>query len=123
MEDLMLAMGFSHHIVELIMRCVRTVRYLVQVNKRIGEYFTPSRGLQQGDPLSPYLFLLCTEGFGALIEEEIRTKALHGIQIIRNAPTLSHLFFVDDSLIFTRATETELRHLLGILETYHAASG
>ena len=62
-------LGFCEQWVQLIMTCVTTVTYRIKVNGELSESFRPERGLRQGDPLSPYLFLLCTEGFSALLHK------------------------------------------------------
>ncbi|CAM8975355.1 unnamed protein product [Rhodiola kirilowii] len=61
LERMMLAMGFSESWVKRIMLCVETVTYKVRMNDQISETILPSRGLRQGDPISPYLFLICSE--------------------------------------------------------------
>ena len=86
-------------------------------------YIKPSRGLRQGDPLSPYLFLLCAEGLSALIRKAEREKAIRGIAICRGGPRLSHLFFADDSVIFCRASQHDGGALYAILKLYERASG
>lgn len=60
---------------------------------------TPSRGLGQGDPLSPYLFLTCADDFSALLRQAENMRDILGLKIAKNAPSISHLFFADDSMI------------------------
>lgn len=68
LESILLKLGFSIIFVRLIMKCVTSVRFSVKVNGVLLPYFTPSKGLRQGDPISPYLFLLCAEGFSSLLK-------------------------------------------------------
>jgi hypothetical protein len=67
LEKMMLQLGFAAGWVSMVMRCVRLVCFLVKLNGCTSDSFLPSRGLHQGDPLSPYLFLFCVEGFSALL--------------------------------------------------------
>ena len=65
--------------------------------------FTPNRGFQQGDPLSPYLFLLRAEGLHSLIQQAEISGSIKGVSLCSVGPKVSHLFFADDSLLFCRA--------------------
>jgi hypothetical protein len=83
----------------------------------------PGRGLRQGDPLSPYLFIICAEGLSALIRKAEGKGDVHGVKICRNAPIISHLLFADDCFLFFRASDSEAGTMKNILSTYEAASG
>ncbi|VFQ97974.1 unnamed protein product [Cuscuta campestris] len=67
----------------------------------------PTRGLRQGDPLRPYLFILCVEGLSLMLKEAERKRLIHGIRVARGAPPVTHLFFADDSLLFFKASDEE----------------
>ena len=62
LRKIMLKLGFHDTFVSLIMKCVRSVSMSIRVNGVLSECFRPSRGIGQGDPISPYLFLLCVRG-------------------------------------------------------------
>lgn len=90
-------LGFSQTVVDLISKCIRTVRFRFKVNGSCTEQVTPGRGLRQGDPISPYLFLLCAEGLSAMLQHAETTGQVRGIQIAPAAPSVNHLLFTDDS--------------------------
>jgi hypothetical protein len=94
------AMGFPHNITDTIMDCVSNVSFSILINGKPSNPFTPQRGLRQGDPLSPYLFILCANVLSGLITRAQQDEKLHGIKIAHSAPAISHLFFADDSLFF-----------------------
>lgn len=115
---ILIKMGFSALWIDRVMRCVTLVRYSFLVNGEASEVLVPHRGLRQRDPLSSYLFLLCAEGLGGLIRRAYQDKAIHGISIARRAPTITHLLFVDDCMIFARASVQEAWTIMGILKDY-----
>ena len=123
MEKLMKKMGFDDIWVQLMMKCISSTTYLVLISGESHGKITPTRGLRQGDPLSPYLFLLCIEGFHGLLRKAEIEGDIRGVSICRNGPKLTHLLFADDSLIFCRSKIEECAKLLEILATYERASG
>lgn len=88
---------FSQKWISWIMACVSSVKYSVKLNGKLLESFTPSRGLRQGDPLSPFLFLFVAGALSRLVNKAISEEGLEGVKICRRAPTISHLLFADDS--------------------------
>ena len=81
------------------------------------------RGLWQGDPLSPYFFLLVIEGLHALFTKAETAGELRGVSICAIGPRISHLLFADDSFIFCRAFITDCQKIQEILLAYEQASG
>jgi len=123
LKGMMRRLGFCEQWINLIMECVTTVTYRVKVYGELSEAFAPERGLRQGDPLSPYLFLLCAEGFSELLRNAEESGMVKGLKICHGAPSVSHLLFVDDSLILCRADRGEAQHLQSLLQLYEACSG
>lgn len=105
------------------MRCVTTVSYEVCVNGSFVGPIIPNRGLRQGDPLSPYLFLFCVEGLSNLLDNARQNNLIHGCRISPLAPDVTHLLFADDSFMFFNATTEEATRIKGILDHYAAISG
>lgn len=79
--------------------------------------------MRQGDPLSPYLFIICAEGLLALIKKAERKADLHSAKICRGAPIISHLQYADDSFLFFRATDEVSLTMKNILADVELASG
>ncbi|KAL4347013.1 hypothetical protein GQ457_17G011280 [Hibiscus cannabinus] len=115
--------GFSEIWVGLIMRCISTVSFSVRVNGSLSLTFSPERGLRQGDPLSPFLFLICTQGLSSLLMMEHNEGRLGGLCASRNGPKVNHLLFVDDSMLFIRNSTSEAQRLKHILHLYTQTSG
>lgn len=92
LRDMMMKLGFDSRWVDLVMKCVTSVKYKIRVNGDLTEEIIPERGLRQGDPISPYLFLICAEGFSALLTAAEVDGSIHGIGICRGAPSVSPAF-------------------------------
>jgi len=123
LRRMMEKMGFDSRWINLIMQCVSTVSYKIKVNGELTEEIVPTRGLRQGDPLSPYLFLICAEGFSSLLNEAERAGNLEGITICANAPCINHLLFADDSLLLLKVNEGNANYLRHVLQLYEECSG
>ena len=119
----MLEMGFCQKWIKWMMLCVTTVSYEVCLNgSSIGPIF-PRRGLRQGDPLSPYLFLLCVEGLSNSLDRAAADGRVHGCRVATSAPSITHLLFADDSFQFFKATVAETEAVKDLLNTYERYSG
>ncbi|XP_012483050.1 uncharacterized protein LOC105797658 [Gossypium raimondii] len=109
--------------VERIMRIITSVTYSIVVNGNVRDKFTPSRGLRQGDPLSPYLFLVYSEGLLTLLRFAKSSGAIKGARVVRGAPRVTHLLFADNRLIFGYATAMRALNVLKVLQSYTKCSG
>ena len=107
----------------IVRECISTVSYSILVNGEPRGDIRPSRGLRQGDPLSPYLFLLCSEGLNRMLQKAAADDSIRGFSLCKRGPKISHLFFADDSLLFCRATLSDLQVIQNILSLYETASG
>lgn len=85
--------------------------------------FKPSRGLRQGDPLSPSLFITITEVLTRLLKKEEKANVLHGVRIACAAPPISHFLFADDIMFFCMANGTKVEKLKNFLHTFAGWSG
>ena len=122
LKVIMRKLGFNERWISLVLMCISTVSYSVLINGEAKGNIVPSRGLRQGDPISPYLFLLCAEGLSAMLRKKEEQGNIKGISVSRGAPQISDLFFVDDSIVFCRATVDEGRRILKVLEDYEVKS-
>ena len=86
LKRIMLTLGFCDTFVSLIMRCVTSVSLSVRVNCVLIDSFRPSRGIRQGDPISPYLFLLCAEGLSCLLKSMGSVYLSRGVHVGIHAP-------------------------------------
>ena len=100
LQNLMVKMGFCSRWIGLIMECIRTISYSILVNGELKGLINPTRGIRQGDPLSPFLFLLCTKGLHNLITKAVKAKEINSFSLCKRSSKLTHLFSPDDNLLF-----------------------
>jgi hypothetical protein len=108
--------------VNQVMKCVTLVSYRIKVNGEYMNHIFPQR-LRQGDPLPPYLFIICAEGLSVMLQKAKMDGKIEGIRVCREAPRINHLFFTDDSLVLLQTYRNDAHELRRILQVYEQASG
>ncbi|XP_018474082.1 uncharacterized protein LOC108845359 [Raphanus sativus] len=116
-------LGFHDKFTHMILQCITTVTYSFLINDEVYGNVKPYRGIRQGDPLSPYIFILCGEVLSGLCREAERTGELQGVRVARGSPRVSHLLFADDTMFFCQSNEASCSTLMRILSDYEGASG
>ncbi|KAF7812710.1 RNA-directed DNA polymerase [Senna tora] len=110
-------------LITLIMNCIMTSKFRLLWNGGKTDEFSPTRGLRQGDPLSPYIFVLCMEKLAHLIQERVDENSWHTMRAGRSGPSISHLVFADDIILFSEATMDQAQVILQCLSSFGEASG
>ncbi|OMO60385.1 reverse transcriptase, partial [Corchorus olitorius] len=109
--------------INLIMSCVATSSLSILMNGERSEKIIPTRGLRQGDPLSPYLFILCIEYLSIMINKSCAEGHWKQIKLGRSGPRLSHLCFADDIILMGRADSTTALTMKEVLQKFCQISG
>ena len=100
LEAVLKKLGFTHCWNKLVMMCVSSVNFAVLVNGIPMGKIIPTWGIRQGDPISPYLFLICAKVLSSLLSRANGMGEMEGVPKSRRGPRLNHLFFADDGLLF-----------------------
>ena len=117
-------LGFHSKWIHWIMECIMTISYSLLVNDEPSGLIQPTRGIQQGDPLSPYIFILCMEALStALLKESDTPKTGIGIKISPQSKRIPCLLFADDCLLFCKADSTTCTKLKSVLGAFCSSSG
>lgn len=122
-KNCLLAYGFHIDWVNMVMKLITSVSYQYKVNGFASSTLIPQRGLRQGDPLSPYIFILAADALSHMINKALDQNRIQGVQLAQGGPKLTHLFFADDALLFGKATHENMYQLVEILNIYSRASG
>ncbi|WJZ94813.1 hypothetical protein VitviT2T_013639 [Vitis vinifera] len=123
---LMQKMGFGEKWLGWIKWCISTASFSVLINGTPKGFFQSSRGLRQGDPLSPYLFVIAMEVFSSFLKRAVDNGYILGCEVKgRNEGgiQISHLLFADDTLVFCQASQDQLTYLSWLLMWFEAVSG
>ena len=106
-----------------IMCCITSVKYKVLMNGEPTGNIVPGRGLRQGDPLSPFIFIVCTEALVSLLSHAESQGKITGMRVTRAGPSVFHLLFADDNLFFCKAVPRECEEVMKVVRKYGKASG
>uniref|UniRef100_A0A2N9I4J4 Reverse transcriptase domain-containing protein n=1 Tax=Fagus sylvatica TaxID=28930 RepID=A0A2N9I4J4_FAGSY len=119
-------MGFGSRWRSWIRTCISTVRFSIMVNGSPSGFFGSSRGIRQGDPLSPLLFLLVMEVLSRMLCRTEEAGLIRGFQAgnsVQGGLSVSHLLFADDTIVFCDADPEQLLHLRMVLSCFEAVTG
>jgi hypothetical protein len=117
------AFGFSTNWTDWIMNLITSAFFSILVNGTPSQPFSPSRGIRQGNPLSPFLFVIMAEGLGRYIKASIENGSLQGLPLHGLQPAASHSQFVDDTMLMNTPTVQEANKLSSILSDFSEATG
>lgn len=122
-RDVLKAYAFDHNWIRWFMALVTTASCSILLNGSPSRTFKPMRGLRQGDPLSPFLFILMIEGLGRAIIATKEEGRIQGLRLTRNRDTVTHQQFVDDTMLQGIPTVKEAKAFKQILNEFSMAAG
>jgi hypothetical protein len=114
-------MGINLMTVNWIMGCIESTSLAVLINGSPSSFFHPSRGLRQGFPLSPFIFMLVVDGLSRIILQAHGRNLIKGINVALDV-TLTHLLFVDDVIIFGAGMIQEVKAWTEVLDAFCMAT-
>lgn len=118
----MRAIKLPANMVEWIAECITSPHFSLSINGNLQGFFPASRGLRQGDPLSPYLFILAMEGLTSVLRQASHSSRFkHHWRCEKTA--ITHLCFADDLMIFSHGDVTSVGIIKDALDTFMQASG
>lgn len=116
--SVLLAHGFSRHFCDLILECISTTYFSVLVNGSPCGFFPGSRGIRQGDLISPALFVLLADLLSRILARAEREVKISGVKISRTSPRITHLMYADNLVIYCKATTEEVSEVKRCLDMY-----
>lgn len=105
-----------------INECISSLRFSIAINRELAGLFPGKKGLRQGDPLSPYLFLFVMEALSHLLVKAADSGIIRPHPKCSN-PKVTHLLFADDLLIFSNGSHWSLRGICYVMEKFKRMSG
>ena len=120
---MLIRINLPTNLVELIMSYMSSVSTSILFNGSPLDPILPSRGIRQGDPLYPYIFILCMDYLSQLIEEKCHNKLWCPVKASRSGPAFSHLMFTDDLVLFAKADSSNCSIIRDVLDEFCAVSG
>ena len=123
MQSTSIDVGIQNNLIKLILECISSSTMSLLWNGGQTNSFKPSRVIHQGDPIFPYIFVLCIENLSQLINSIMEYKLLFPIKLARNGPLISHLCFANDIILFIKATKDQAKVIKGVLELFYNSLG
>lgn len=114
--------AFCQRWCDLVFRCISNVWYSVQWQGNLYGYFTSSRGVRQGNPLSSILFVLAMEWFSRAINKSVSDGTLQAYITNRGAIQINHLLYEDDILFFAKDGKQNIESLMALLDKFWSGS-
>ncbi|XP_074352984.1 uncharacterized protein LOC141692144 [Apium graveolens] len=122
-EEMLQRFEFPTLWVDRVMNCVKSISYSFLRDGDVFGEIIPQRGVRQGDPISPFMYIICAEGLSGMIRVHEECGLLHGRKIANKAPSISHLLFAYDCYFFLKAKKSEAITLKSALQRYEVLSG
>lgn len=102
----------------VIKSCITSSSITILFNGGALEEFRPTKGIRQGNPLSPNIFIMCMEALGFLIKDKCDSKLWNPVKASRGGPAFSHLFFTDDLVLFGKANIKNCQSMRDVLDVF-----
>ncbi|XP_071727850.1 uncharacterized protein [Rutidosis leptorrhynchoides] len=123
LDEMMILMGFGSKWRKWIASCIGSASVSVLVNGSPTKEFYLGRGVRQGDPLSPFLFIIAAEGLNWMAKSAVSNGRFFGVEIGKDKITLSHLQYADDTIFFGKWSFENLENLMKSLKCFELCSG
>ncbi|XP_071914052.1 uncharacterized protein [Coffea arabica] len=115
--------SFAWEVIDMVWRLISNVWFSVIINGSAHGFFKSSRGIRQGDPLSPVLFIIGSKLLLRGLNDLASRRNFIGFRVPAGCPEVTHLAFADDVLVFTNGSEVALKRVMRVLDDYQQASG
>lgn len=117
------AFDFSHQWINLIYQCISMTKMSILINRTPEGFFDTSRGIRQGDPLSPFIFIIMAKAFGIAFSKAQLEGKIKGISVTDNVPNITHQKYADDTFLPSESSLHEASNIMLIIQSYSDASG
>ena len=122
-KDMLIRFNLPRKLIDLIMSCISSISTSLLFNGGALEPFLPTKRIRQGDPLSPYIFIMCMDYLGQLIQERCEDKFWIPVKASRRGPAFLHLFFANDLVLFAKANMENCLFIREVLDEFCSLSG